>query len=663
MSQTFEVQKKTEPGQKPVDAVQKKEKSPLSGMDFASQEKALAPGGDVHSQAQAGVAGGGQQMPFLDKIQASFGRHDVSGTKAHVGGDAKKASEGIGARAYATGNDVAFSDAPDLHTAAHEAAHVVQQRDGVQLKGGVGEVGDSYERQADAVADRVVQGKSAEDLLGSGSGQKSAVSGGVQKAVQRDAANTQAGALTAGQVASAITFNKGKNLKAEAWVQVAAVVGSSSKVVDATLVKAIAAWQAKMGLSADGKAGDITFGWLAQEPAGKGLENHVKSDNLLYVGLNPSSKNLEHNKLSGQGAKVTAVKGEAKQGHTKVGNETKDLGTDEGIKAFVDSLKGGLDDGKRQLLTGWLKSADYMATDEIAQLARALHTAECGQAIFTRAVLSGHSGGWSFWGDDNGEIRFEDLAIISKIFPKATGCVQDLCLSACNTGQSQKLAQYKAIFPNVKSIWAYVGYSPSAATGALTHIGTWEMATRGAHDEKKVDAGRDKIAKGSGKRDQNVATLAQGADGKESYKTSSPEAMQSYDTLKAVVDSGVGHFDKAYDQGLIDKQSLSVFYTNLQNLVGNFAYRLPDREKYETMLKKTLFLRYWENVTKKFMEGFGTKVKESYGSTAVPAFSGMARDKVLGLIGTHPNPSHEGGKLLTQYLKELDPAVIPATWA
>src|SRR5678810_542863 len=53
----------------------------------------------------------------------------------------------------------------DLHTAAHEAAHVVQQRGTVQLKGGIGETGDAYERHADAVADRVVQGAPAGDLL------------------------------------------------------------------------------------------------------------------------------------------------------------------------------------------------------------------------------------------------------------------------------------------------------------------------------------------------------------------------------------------------------------------------------------------------------------------------------------------------------------------
>lgn len=42
---------------------------------------------------------------------------------------------------------------------------MVQQRGGVQLKGGVGEADDAYERHADAVADAVVQGKSAEGLL------------------------------------------------------------------------------------------------------------------------------------------------------------------------------------------------------------------------------------------------------------------------------------------------------------------------------------------------------------------------------------------------------------------------------------------------------------------------------------------------------------------
>ncbi len=134
----------------------------------------------VKDDAAAGVAGGGGPLPHLDRIQKAFGEFDVSSIGAHVGGPAADAADAIGAEAYATGDQVAFRQSPDLHTAAHEAAHVVQQQAGVQLLGGVGEAGDAYERHADAVADRVVAGESAEDLLAAGPGR-----GGASGAVQR----------------------------------------------------------------------------------------------------------------------------------------------------------------------------------------------------------------------------------------------------------------------------------------------------------------------------------------------------------------------------------------------------------------------------------------------------------------------------------------------
>jgi hypothetical protein len=115
--------------------------------------------------ARHGIESGGGQLPHFEQIQASFGRHDVSGVSAHQGSAASNASRSLGAQAYAFGNSVAFQSSPDLHTAAHEAAHVVQQRAGVQCAGGVGREGDAYERHADQVADTVVAGKSAEGLL------------------------------------------------------------------------------------------------------------------------------------------------------------------------------------------------------------------------------------------------------------------------------------------------------------------------------------------------------------------------------------------------------------------------------------------------------------------------------------------------------------------
>jgi hypothetical protein len=119
---------------------------------------------DLRKQAaQQGVATPGAPLPHMERIQAAFGQHDISGIQAH---DDQRSTNAMGAEAYATGNHVVLGGQKDLHTVAHEAAHVVQQRDGVQLKGGVGEKGDKHEQNADAVADRVVAGQSAEDLLG-----------------------------------------------------------------------------------------------------------------------------------------------------------------------------------------------------------------------------------------------------------------------------------------------------------------------------------------------------------------------------------------------------------------------------------------------------------------------------------------------------------------
>jgi hypothetical protein len=138
------------------------------GADPVTPARATGQPKDIHDPrriAARGVEGYGERLPFLDLIQPSFGRHDLSGIRAHVGGAAGQAARQLGARAFAFGNDIAFDGAPDLHTAAHEAAHVVQQRAGVALKGGIDQGNDAYEQHADATADKVVRGESAEPML------------------------------------------------------------------------------------------------------------------------------------------------------------------------------------------------------------------------------------------------------------------------------------------------------------------------------------------------------------------------------------------------------------------------------------------------------------------------------------------------------------------
>jgi hypothetical protein len=144
------------------------------------QRRAI-PGAAASATPQAtaarGTGGAGGPLPYLQQIQASFGRHDVSRVKAFSGGAAASAAGELGAQAFAYGDRVAFASRPDLRTAAHEAAHVVQQRSGAHPMGGLDRPGDRFERHADAVADAVVAGRSAERLLDAlGGGRSTAAS-------------------------------------------------------------------------------------------------------------------------------------------------------------------------------------------------------------------------------------------------------------------------------------------------------------------------------------------------------------------------------------------------------------------------------------------------------------------------------------------------------
>lgn len=104
-------------------------------------------------------AGPTSALPHLPRIQRSLGTHDVTGVRAQRDSSSAAACRELGARAFAIGTQVVFAREPDLHTAAHEAAHVVQQARGAS------HAGEASERHANAVADAVVASRSAQGLL------------------------------------------------------------------------------------------------------------------------------------------------------------------------------------------------------------------------------------------------------------------------------------------------------------------------------------------------------------------------------------------------------------------------------------------------------------------------------------------------------------------
>ena len=123
---------------------------------------------DTQAIAAQGLQGPGKPLTHQTQIQDAFGHHDISTLREHTGPEAKDALDSLGAEGFSSQGHMAFDGSPDLYTQAHEAAHGVQQAalgSSLQLKDGVGQVGDLYEEHADAVAEKVVRGESVEGLL------------------------------------------------------------------------------------------------------------------------------------------------------------------------------------------------------------------------------------------------------------------------------------------------------------------------------------------------------------------------------------------------------------------------------------------------------------------------------------------------------------------
>ncbi|MCL9796276.1 eCIS core domain-containing protein [Frankia sp. AgKG'84/4] len=117
---------------------------------------------------------------------------DFSDVRVHTGEAARRSAAEIGARAYTSGSHVVLGEGgADRHTLAHELTHVVQQRRGPVSGSNTGQgfrlsdPGDRFEREADAVASRVLARPAPAPAASSG-GQPACPDGGqVQRAPDR----------------------------------------------------------------------------------------------------------------------------------------------------------------------------------------------------------------------------------------------------------------------------------------------------------------------------------------------------------------------------------------------------------------------------------------------------------------------------------------------
>lgn len=385
---------------------------------------------------------------------------------------------------------------------------------------------------------------------------------------------------------------------------------------------------------------------------------------IVYVGMNPTAS-YEIQQLRsalGQNA-VTVVQPSSTQDRARIGNTTFDLSTDDGRLAFATAL--GLPADRAAALAEVLSGSEN-ARDEIAGLAKIFREAERGQRVVERMVLSGHSVGSSVWGDHNGSISFETLGKLALVFPRAAGQVQDLMLAACYTGSEYRVDQYQAIFPNLKTLWAYDGSAPGAASGAVPHMTRWERSTRG--ESSSID--RD-IARHT-RKGENVATwsAATGYDNGQERGPISADRTR-YDASHPLV---AQYFSG--DEVVANPQSgpLRDHYNNVQRMLGRPDLPAAERPALEAERDQVIRLLYWNNVRSMFQTVYGSDVRAAYTELGLtpPSFSSMSRkdaiEKVEAIeakLSETPgasNATRNTVQRLRQGLIELSPSRIPAAW-
>ncbi len=429
-------------------------------------------------------------------------------------------------------------------------------------------------------------------------------------------------------------------------------------------------------------ASNIQVGWTLSIPSGRAPQTPQtptpqapagwaprSNNNVVLVGMNESSAH-EADHLRSRGANVTHVK-DAKVNDTittrdAYGNsQTHDLSSKEGSTAFALTL--GLPAEQTQKIADVIHRSGADSRDELAQLAQVWAQAERGGQMPSRMVLSGHNVGSGVWGDHNGKLSFDTLGQLAEAMPRAARSVEDLHLSACYSGGEPLMDKYRAMFPNVNTIWAYTGSAPGSYSGATAHLGRWESATRGTKESLSRE-----LAAGT-RKGENVSVWSK-AHG---YMDGSPQAPLS--EVRDVVARGQATFER-FNSGaekVSDPQTgaLRSFYNDVQRLLQHPELPASERRGLEVQRDATIRLLYYsKTVAGNFQNAHGAQLRAGFESLGleVPDFKSLSRADALAAIatfeqklaGTSPAPDAASrlAPLLTDGLRDLRASAIPEAW-
>lgn len=384
-------------------------------------------------------------------------------------------------------------------------------------------------------------------------------------------------------------------------------------------------------------------------------------DSIILMGLNKSSEH-EAAALRAKGNTVHYIGDSAAPNKIRHNGKNYNLSNRSEISAFVKTL--GLNSAEETNLISAIENGGPDIRDELAQFASVLTELEKKGATTTRFILSGHSIGTTYWGDGNGMLEISDVKKVAASIPNSALIIEDLHLSACYSGKEKDIKEWRKVFPNVKTIWAYSGSAPGSYSGATVHQHRWDGATRGVVEDL------DRSVAFRTRKGKNVVVWSK----KSGYVSG---AGVSITVLENRIISAESTYQAFYNgtRNVVDTQNgpLRHYYNDLQALMGHALVTPSLQNRYRPRLEAAIRLIYFDKKIKsKFASHHAALINRGYRALgmAPPGFAGITRKQCLDRIrefsrraGSSSSPDVQKLKdELVNGLKELKSSHIPSNW-
>jgi hypothetical protein len=386
---------------------------------------------------------------------------------------------------------------------------------------------------------------------------------------------------------------------------------------------------------------------------------HGRQNLVVYLGLSPSGRREAH-ELSLQGNHVLLVANSGFEDRISVGHRSFDLGQESGRSGFASSL--GVSAARASALADAIAAGGHGTRGTLAQLAQIWANAERTHMLPGRMAISGEHAGHLFWGKHGGGMLISNnIKALAAVFPLAAGAVEDLYLSACNTATD--MADWPKVFPNLTTMWGYLGTAPSLATGAGSHIRLWDRATRG--HQQRIDR---LLAKNTG-RGNNVAVWSR-------FSGFQTGVVESIELLTARLTAAENTFQSFFagDSVVADHQSgpLRAYYDDIQSLLQHTDLPADQRRTWEARAEVSIRLIYFDTIRGPFQQQYGSLIATGYSAVglAAPNFGGMDRKSALAAIAAFeakippsaPAAVAQLRPVLADGLRGLGNQYIPVNW-